>query len=155
MHGVVGAGVHFNLRRTHEGMATEQSNAGRHRGHYYRLGALAPLFLVGCTSLKKAGLIGAGALVPGAIASVATSGTAPVLLASTVGASATSVVADVMTPSKKGGAMATASNCAPDNFWSLLGSLIETGGLLLLGVILVPMILGWILPGPLERKKKK
>lgn len=48
-----GCGSSFHLRRTHEGMDSEQSNAGRHLGHYYRLGALAPLFLVGCTSLKK------------------------------------------------------------------------------------------------------
>ena len=93
--------------------------------------------------------------MPGAIASVASSGTAPVLLASTVGASVTSVVADVMTPSKKGGAMATASNCAPDNFWTLLGDLVSMGGWLLILVIVIPMILGWLLPGPLEKAKKK
>ena len=113
------------------------------------------ILLTACTSLKKAGLIGAGALVPGAIASVATSGTAPVLLASAVGASATSVVADVMTPSKKGGVMATASSCAPDNFWTLLGDLVSMGGWLLILIIVVPMVLGWLLPGPLERAKKK
>jgi len=112
------------------------------------------IFLTGCTSLKKAGLIGAGALVPGAIASVASSGTAPVLLASTVGASVTSVVADVMTQSK-GEAMNAAASCAPDNFWSLLGSIVEMGGIYLILIVLIPMILGWLLPGPLERKKKK
>lgn len=111
------------------------------------------IFLTACTSLKKAGLIGAGALVPGAIASVASSGTAPVLLASTVGASVTSVVADVMTPSK-GGSMPTAASCAPDNFWTLLGDLVSMGGWLLILILVVPMVLGWILPGPLERKKK-
>ena len=114
-----------------------------------------PLVLVGCTSLKKAALIGGGTMVPGAIASLASSGTAPVLLASTVGASVTSVVADVMTPSKKGGVMATASSCAPDNFWTLLGDLVSMGGWLLILVVMVPMVLGWILPGPLERKKKQ
>ena len=103
--------------------------------------------------MKKAGLIGAGTLVPGAIASVASSGTAPVLLAATVGASVTSVVADVMTPSK-GGSMPTAASCAPDNFWTLLGDLVSMGGWLLILILVVPMVLGWILPGPLERKKK-
>ena len=115
---------------------------------------LALLFLVGCTSLKKAALIGGGSLGAGAIASIATSGTAPVLLAAAGGASVTSVVADVMTPSK-GEAMNTASSCAPDNFWSLLGSIFEMGGWLLILVIIIPMILGWLLPGPLERAKKK
>ena len=110
--------------------------------------------IAGCTSLKKAALIGGGSLVPGAIVSVATSGTAPVLLASAVGASVTSVVADVMTPTK-GGGMPTAASCAPDNFWTLLGDLVSMGGWLLILVIVIPMILGWLLPGPLERAKKK
>ena len=126
--------------------------------HYSCFRSLAVIcwvvFLTACTSLKKAGLIGAGALVPGAIASVASSGTAPVLLASTVGASVTSVVADVMTPSK-GGSMPTAASCAPDNFWTLLGDLVSMGGWLLILILVVPMVLGWILPGPLERRKKK
>jgi hypothetical protein len=125
--------------------------------HYSCFRSLAVIcwvvFLTACTSLKKAGLIGAGALVPGAIASVASSGTAPVLLASTVGASVTSVVADVMTPSK-GGSMPTAASCAPDNFWTLLGDLVSMGGWLLILILVVPMVLGWILPGPLERRKK-
>ena len=103
---------------------------------------------------KKAAMIGGGSLGAGAIASIATSGTAPVLLAGAVGASATSVVADVMTPTK-GGNMPTATSCAPDNFWTLLGDLVSMGGWLLILVIIAPMILGWILPGPLERRKKK
>tara|TARA_R110002020_G_scaffold156133_4_gene337895 strand:- start:7174 stop:7512 length:339 start_codon:yes stop_codon:yes gene_type:complete len=112
--------------------------------------------MTGCTSLKKAGLIGAGTLVPGAIASVATSGSAPVLLASTVGASVTSVIADqTMSPSSKGGSMHTAASCAPDNFWTLLGDLVSMGGWFLILLFVAPMLLGWVLPGPLERKKKQ
>ena len=112
------------------------------------------LWIGGCTSLKKAALLGGGSLGAGAIASIATSGTAPVLLAAAGGASVTSVVADVMTPSK-GGNMPTADSCAPDNFWTLLGDLVSMGGWLLILVIVAPMVLGWILPGPLERKKKQ
>lgn len=48
----------------------------------------------------------------------------------------------------------TVVNKAPDNFFTLLGKLVGMGGWLLGLVLLVPMILGWILPGPLERKKK-
>ena len=120
-----------------------------------RYAYLLPLLWIGgCTSLKKAMLIGGGSLGAGAIASIATSGTAPVLLAGAVGASATSVVADLMTPSK-GGNMPTAASCAPDNFWTLLGDLVSMGGWLLILVIVIPMILGWLLPGPLEKAKKK
>ena len=115
---------------------------------------MAILMMAGCTSLKKSLLIGTGALVPGAIASIATSGSAPVLLASAAGASVTSVAVDLMTPSK-GGNMPTAASCAPDNFWSLLGDLVSMGGWLLILVIIIPMILGWLLPGPLEKAKKK
>ena len=135
-------------------LGKRQSNSSNSSGSYSRYYCLLPLLWIGgCTSLKKAALIGGGSLGAGAIASIATSGTAPVLLASAVGASATSVVADVMTPSK-GGNMPTAASCAPDNFWTLLGDLVSMGGWLLILVILAPMVLGWILPGPLERKKK-
>jgi len=132
------------------------SGSGSSNRRYYILPLILWWFgLAGCTSLKKAALIGTGALVPGAIASIATSGTAPVLLASAGGAFATSVAVDVMTPSKKGAVMATASSCAPDNFWTLLGDLVGMGGWLLILVIVIPMILGWLLPGPLEKAKKK
>ena len=48
----------------------------------------------------------------------------------------------------------TVVNKAPDNFFTLLGKLVGMGGWLLGLVFLLPMVLGWILPGPLERKKK-
>jgi len=113
-----------------------------------------PLVLIGCTSLKKAAMIGGGSLGAGAIASIATSGTAPVLLASAGGASVMSVAADVMTPNTHSPKGVDMTNCAPDNFWTLLGSLVEMGGWLLILIVVAPMVLGWILPGPLERKKK-
>jgi hypothetical protein len=155
------AGALFNLRILNgnfKSMGKIKALFGCDRGNssrYYRL----PLILwwvglAGCTSLKKAALIGTGSLGAGAIASIATSGTAPVLLAAAGGASVTSVIADVMSPSK-GGDMPTAASCAPDNFWTLLGDLVSMGGWLLILVIVVPMVLGWLLPGPLERAKKK
>ena len=51
----------------------------------------------------------------------------------------------------------TVVNKAPDNFFTLLGKLVGMGGWLLGLVLLVPMVLGWIIPGPLttHRKKKK
>jgi predicted Na+-dependent transporter len=94
-------------------------------------------------------------LLGGAVASTVSSGTVPVLLAGATSASVTSVVADVMlsnTPSLKGADM---TSCAATNFWDVIGQLIEMGGWLLVLVVLIPMVLGWILPGPLERRKKK
>jgi hypothetical protein len=52
----------------------------------------------------------------------------------------------------------TVVNKAPDNFFTLLGKLVGMGGWLLGLVLLLPMVLGWIIPGPLKmhkRKKKK
>ena len=45
----------------------------------------------------------------------------------------------------------------PDNFFTLLGKLVGMGGWLLGLVLLLPMVIGWIIPGPLttNRKKKK
>jgi hypothetical protein len=112
---------------------------------------LAVLWIGGCSTLKKAALIGGGSLGAGAIASIATSGSAPVLLASAVGASVTSVAVEVMSPATGD---TTLNNCAESNFWDVIGQLVETGGWLLILVVLIPMVLGWIIPGPLERKKK-
>ena len=131
---------------------SRDSNSGSFNTRYACL--LAVLWIGGCTTLKKAMIVGGGTLGAGAIASIATSGTAPVLLASVAGASVTSVVADVMesnTPSLRGADM---TSCAPDNFWTLLGDLVSMGGWLLILVIIIPMVLGWILPGPLARKKR-
>ncbi len=109
---------------------------------------------VGCTTIKKAGITsiaaGGGALAGSVLSSGA--------LAPMAGATATAFVADVVTevktPTGQIGKQAM-SNCAPDNFWSLLGQLVETGGLLLLLVIIIPMIFSWLLPGPVKFKTKK
>ena len=105
---------------------------------------------VGCTTLKKAAIVSSlgttGALVGNAV-----SGTAGLV----VGGLTTAAVADVATEVMVGSTSNSNMNsCAPDNFWSLLGSLVEMGGWLLILIFIAPMVLGWILPGPLEKKKK-
>ena len=150
-------GTHFNsriLNGNSDKFCKGKAHLRRYFGRYLGICSLQ-FILVGCTSLKKAALIGGGSLGAGAIASIATSGTAPVLLASAGGASVTSVVADVMTPNTHSPKGVDMTNCAPDNFWTLLGSLVEMGGWLLILIVVAPMVLGWILPGPLERKKKE
>ena len=49
----------------------------------------------------------------------------------------------------------TVVNQAPDNFFTLLGKLVGMGGWLLGLVLLLPMVIGWIIPGPLQKVKKK
>ena len=109
------------------------------------------LGLVGCGTIKKAGVV-ATAAGTGAVAGSVFSGGA---IAPIAGAMTSAFVADVVTevtdtsPTTMG-----SGSCAPDNFWSLLGSLVEMGGWALILIVIVPMVFSWLLPGPLERKKK-
>ena len=120
-----------------------------HSGHSYRrMGywlvviATCCTCIVGCTTLKTAGItsIAAGG---GALAgSVLSSG----VLAPTVGATTTAFVADVVmetkNPSKTGSVLHTEQGvieCAPDNIWSLLEKLVGVGGWFLILLFVVPM----------------
>ena len=123
-----------------------------------RYACLLPiLWISGCTSLKKAGLISGASLAAASVTSVFSSGVTAPLLAGASTAFVTSVTADQMLSSptiENGGNMSTTVSCAPDNFWTLLGDLVNMGGYFLILFFAVPLLLGWILPGPLERKKK-
>jgi hypothetical protein len=107
------------------------------------------LGLVGCGTIKKAGVV-ATAAGTGAVAGSVFSGGA---IAPIAGAMTSAFVADVVTevtdtsPTTMG-----SGSCAPDNFWSLLGSMTEMGGWLLILVVIIPMVLGWFLPGPVKMK---
>ena len=104
---------------------------------------------VGCTTIKKASIVGLGAGA-GAIAGTALSGG---VIAPILGATTTAFVTDVVTEAIPIGNK-TMNDCAPDNFWSLLGSLIEMGGWALILIVVIPMIFSWLLPGPIQFKKK-
>ena len=90
------------------------------------------------------------ALVPGALAPAVIGGTTAVIASAmtaerSVSGEPISVTADTVVQE------------APDNFFTLLGKLVGMGGWLLGLVLLLPMVIGWIIPGPLttNRKKKK
>ena len=121
---------------------------------WYRSGrvciCLSILGLVGCGTIKKAGVV-ATAAGTGAVAGTVFSGGA---IAPIAGAMASAFVADVVTGISSTTTTEHSMNCAPDNFWSLLGSLVEMGGWALILIVVAPMMLGWILPGPLEKRKK-
>ena len=43
--------------------------------------------------------------------------------------------------------------CAEDNFWTALGSVVEIGGLyLILAFVIAPILIGWLLPSPTKFK---
>jgi len=105
------------------------------------------LGLIGCGTIKKAGIV-ATAAGTGAVAGTVFSGGA---IAPIVGATTSAFVADAVTEVTDT-SQTTMANCAPDNFWTLLGSLVEMGGWLLILVVVIPMVLGWFLPGPVKMK---
>ena len=138
---------------------TKILGSGRSHGSHrrsrlgYWLVVLATCCLVvGCTTLKKAGVTG---LATGAAVTVATalsSGATVPILAATTTAFVASAVTDVTIGQSGTSKVKGMTNCAPDNFWSLLGQLIETGGWLLILIIGIPMIFSWLLPGPVKFK---
>jgi hypothetical protein len=141
-------------------MGNEQQDVSRNNRYNYCVRGMALILwwsaIAGCTSLKKAGIISGASLGVASVTSAFSSGVTAPLLAGASTAFATSVIADQMHSSPTIGkdAMHTAASCAPDNFWTLLGGLVEMGGIYLIAIVLIPMVLGWLLPGPLERKKK-
>ena len=112
------------------------------------------LGIAGCSSLKSSLITGAATSAVAGVTSVFPGGVLVPMAASGL----TAATAAALTAEKPGEPIAvtadTVVNKAPDNFFTLLGKLVGMGGWLLGLVFLLPMILGWILPGPLERKKK-
>ena len=106
-------------------------------------------FAVGCTTVKKATVVATGAALGATAGTVLSGGVAAPIL----GAMTSAFVTDVVTEISHRTAVSNV-DCAPDNIWTILQSLVQIGGWGLLLVFVGPMILGWILPGPLERKKK-
>ena len=118
----------------------------------YWLVVLGACSLVGCTTIKKAGLTslaaGSGALV----GTVLSGGVAAPILGATTTAFVADVVTEALPIGNKGKNLM--NECAADNFWTLLGNLVSVGGWGLILVILIPMVFSWLLPGPIRFKKK-
>ena len=134
------------------GSCRDHSDHSRGRLGYWLVVLTGSACLVGCTTLKKAGIVGLAAGAGATAGTVLSGGVAAPIL----GATTTAFVADVITEVVP--IVATVkkamNECAADNFWTLLGQIIEMGGWFLLLLVLVPMIVGWVLPGPLENRKK-
>ena len=107
-------------------------------------------FLIGCTTVKKATVVATGAALGATVGTVLSGG----VLAPIAGAMTSAFVTDVVTEISYRTAV-NSMDCAPDNIWTIMQSLVEIGGWALLLIFVAPMIIGWILPGPLERKRKQ
>ena len=131
-----------------------------YRSYVYLWLALSCLSTAGCRTLKNSLMTGAATSAVVGVTSVLPGG----VIAPSIAGGVTAATASALTAGKsaKGEPISvtadTVVNKAPDNFFTLLGKLVGMGGWLLGLVLLLPMILGWIIPGPLKmhkRKKKK
>ena len=143
------------------GSCWDHGSGSRSRLGYWLVVIAGTACLVGCATVKKMAIVSGTTLGVGALAGAVTGGTAPALLAASGAAGVTSAI--VSTQAKAQPILLQTEEgmieCAPDNFWSLLGSLVNSGGIVLICFLIIsialPMLLGWILPGPLEKKRKQ
>ena len=115
------------------------------------------LSIAGCSSLKSSLMTGAETSAIVGVTSVLPGGViVPAVAGGLTAATASALSAE--SPAKGEPISVTADtvvNKAPDNFFTLLGKLVGMGGWLLGLVLLLPMVLGWIIPGPLKMHKRK
>ena len=136
---------------------------GSNSSHHHNRRILWGLILICSMSLSGCGTL-KSSLITGAVTSAAvgvTSVVAPGVLVPAAIGGTTAAVASALTAGgqTKGEPISvtadTVVNKAPDNFFTLLGELVGMGGWLLGLVLLLPMVLGWIIPGPLKMHKRK
>ena len=113
-------------------------------------GCSLPKFKSGLiTGMATTAVVGATSVLPGGV------------IVPTVAGGLTAATASALTAEDpvKGEPIAVTADTvvqqAPDNFFTLLGKLVKMGGWLLGLVLLLPMVIGWIIPGPLQKVKKK
>ena len=99
------------------------------------------------TGVATTAVVGATSVLPGGVIVPALAG------------GLTAATASALSAEKPGDPIAVTADTvvqeAPDNFFTLLGKLVGMGGWLLGLVLLLPMVIGWIIPGPLTTNKKK
>ena len=110
-------------------------------------------FLSGCAALKKAAII-SGVSTAGAVAGSALSGTVGAGVGALTGATVGQVaVTALQEPETISGQPITAETVvaqAPTNLWDVVSQLGLWAGL----IILIPLVLGILLPGPVQFKKR-
>ena len=134
-------------------------SSNTNRSYVYLWIILLSISVSGCSLSKiKSGLItGAATSAVVGVTSVLPGG----VIVPTVAGGVTAATASALSAESpvKGQPIAvtadTVVNKAPDNFFTLLGKLVGMGGWLLGLVLLLPMVIGWIIPGPLQKVKKK
>ena len=113
---------------------------------------LTLLGLVGCTTLKKATVVATGAAIGATAGTVLSGGVLAPILGATTTAFVTDVVTETMMDTRIRG---IDMDCAPDTIWTVAEKAVELGGIgLILAFIVVPVIAGWLIPGPTKLNRK-
>lgn len=103
--------------------------------------------MTGCETLRDATYSGAGAALGAGAATVMSGGVTAPMVGALAGASTGIVLADLTEDE-------VVQAVQRKTFFTVIEDLVEVAGWFLILFFLGPIILGWILPGPLERKKK-
>ena len=125
---------------------------------YFWLPLACTLSIAGCSFPKITSSLITGLATTTAVG--VASAVMPHALAPAIVGGTTAVIASAMTAERyvKGEPISvtaeTVVQAAPDNFWTLLGKLVSMGGWALLLVVLVPMLFSWLMPGPVQFKRK-
>ena len=153
-----------NKLHGHNQKDLERSFRKTFMGNRYLNGCMVAVCLTilttGCSTIKKAGIVGASAGLGATAGSVISGGAIAPIAGSMIAASVASVATTGLGTGEPTQALevtgdATIVQEAPSNFFDTLGELISMGGWLLILIVVVPMVLGWIIPGPLTTHKKK
>lgn len=141
--------------RTKKAVVGDKRKAFMGSCHSYRSALCLGLipFLWGCAALKKTALV-AGASSIGAGVGSLLSGTVGSIAGAATGATAGVVVTGLQEPETVSGQPITAETVvahAPTNIWDVVSQLGLWTGL----IILIPLVLGILLPGPVQFKGKK
>jgi len=135
----------------------KNSNCNRSRIRYFvrnlwiAIAISSCTVITGCQALKESTIVATGAGTGAVVGTVISGGVGAPILGAMTGAFATDVMTEVLTTGQEPQTIIK----APDNFFTLLGSLAEMGGWLLILIIVIPMVLGWFLPGPTKLNRKK
>ncbi len=139
--------------------AVDMGSGNSYRGAWYHWLILAcTLSIAGCSLPKIKSSLLTGIATSTAVG--VTSVLAPGVLVPAVIGGTTAVIASALSAERSVSVdpiEVTAEKVvqeAPDNFWTLLGKLIEIGGWAILLIIAVPMLFSWLMPGPIQFKKK-
>jgi len=107
--------------------------------------------IAGCQSLKESTVVATGSAIGAGVGTAISGGVGAPILGAMTGAFVTDVATEVLTTGQEPQTIIK----APDNFFTLLHKMVEIGGWALVLIFVLPMILGWALPGPTKLNRKK